>query len=190
MTYSFAMNLVGRRIGSLALRLLCFVAFLVAGTPGRSQSQTTDAQTALLDKMTGHWVLEGMIAGKQTVHDIDAAWVLNRGYVRLHEVSRKKNADGSPSYEAIIFINWDPKAQEYKCLFLDSTSNAGLNGDWIAHAKPSPDAIPLIFNISPTEKTFTTFTYQRSSDTWHWTIDDQTDSKTKRFADVTLSRAH
>jgi len=41
-----------------------------------------------LSRLVGHWVLEGRMAGKDTTHDIDAEWVLNHLYVRLHEVSR------------------------------------------------------------------------------------------------------
>lgn len=61
----------------------------------------TSTQT-LFEHLAGHWVLRGVIGGKQTVHDVDADLVLNRGYVRLHEVSREKNANGAPAYEAFV----------------------------------------------------------------------------------------
>lgn len=41
------------------------------------QSQTSSAPEALLDKMTGHWVMTGTIARKPTTHDVDVDWVLN-----------------------------------------------------------------------------------------------------------------
>ena len=47
----------------------------------------------------------GLIAGQQTVHNVDVVGVLNGGYMRLHEVSREKNARGVPAYEAIVFIS-------------------------------------------------------------------------------------
>jgi hypothetical protein len=54
--------------------------------------------------MVGVWVLEGTIAGKETVHDVHAQWGLSHEYVELHEISREKNESGAPSYEAIIYI--------------------------------------------------------------------------------------
>ena len=44
----------------------------------------------LLDRMTGHWVLQGMIAGRETTHDVEVEWVLGHEYLRLHEISREK----------------------------------------------------------------------------------------------------
>ena len=37
-------------------------------------------QDALLDKFVGSWVLSGTIDGKQTTHDVEAAWVLDHQY--------------------------------------------------------------------------------------------------------------
>jgi hypothetical protein len=70
----------------------------------------------LLDRLAGQWVLQGTIAGKQTTHDVQVGWVLKREYLRLHEISREKDAKGDPAYEAIVFVSWDPKTQEYICL--------------------------------------------------------------------------
>lgn len=57
--------------------------------------------------MTGHWVLTGTIGKAQTTHDVDVDWVLNRQYIRIHEVSREKDAGGGPAYEAWIYLVWD-----------------------------------------------------------------------------------
>ena len=51
------------------------------------------------DKMTGRWLLTGNIGKRQTTHDVDVDWILSREYIRIHEVSREKNANG-PEYEA------------------------------------------------------------------------------------------
>jgi hypothetical protein len=57
----------------------------------------------LLDRLVGTWVLQGTIGGQQTTHDIQADWVLAHGYVRLHEVSREKGADGSPFHNTFVY---------------------------------------------------------------------------------------
>jgi hypothetical protein len=71
---------------------------------------------ALLDHFAGHWVLEGKIAGKQTTHDVDAEWVMEHHYLRIHEVSRERNAQGEPAYEATVHIGWNQASAEYGCV--------------------------------------------------------------------------
>jgi len=144
----------------------------------------------LLDRLAGDWVLQGTIRGKQTTHDVHADWVLNREYLRLHEVSHEKNSSGGPAYEAIVFISWDPKAQEYTCLWLDSTAGGGLSAQGLGHAKRSGASIPFLFTITPSDSVRNTFSYDRSTDTWSWLIDNETNGKTDRFATVKLSRAN
>jgi hypothetical protein len=77
------------------------MAFL-AGAMAFGQSQTSTG--SLLAHMTGKWVMQGTIEGQKTTHGVEADWVLGREYIRLHEVSREKNPDGSPAYEAIVMI--------------------------------------------------------------------------------------
>jgi hypothetical protein len=73
-------------------------------------------QDPLLDRLAGNWILQGTIAGHETTHDIESEWVLNHEYLRIHEASREKNAQGQPGYEAIIFIEWNESSKEYTCL--------------------------------------------------------------------------
>jgi hypothetical protein len=167
--------------------LLCFVAEMSIAAVGFGQQPAPPTPTQLLDHLAGHWVLTGDVAGKETTHDVEAAWVLNREYLRLHEVSRETKANGDPAYEAIVFISWDMKAQEYRCLWLDNTEGGGLSVP-TARAKREEHAIPFVFVVSGGEL-HTTFTYYKTSDRWNWTIDDVKDGKTDRFADLTLSRA-
>jgi len=146
----------------------------------------------LFDQMVGDWVLQGMIGGKDTVHDVHAQWVLNHEYVELHETSREKNGSGAPSYEAIVYIAWDSKAGEYSCLWLDSTAGGALSAEGIkriGRGKPEGDRIPFIFNISANENLRNTFIYEKSTSTWQWTIDDDKAGKVEQFAKVRLTKA-
>lgn len=142
----------------------------------------------LLDHLTGNWVLKGTIGGKQTTHDVQASWVLHHEYLQIHEISREKNADGQAAYEAIVLIGWDPKADQYTCLWLDSTSGAGLSNNVACKATPARDSIPFVFAIGPSESIHTTFTFGQATGAWRWIIDDIKDGKADRFADVELSR--
>lgn len=149
--------------------------------------QSTDP-VKLLDHLAGNWVLTGTIAGKPTTHDVSAHWVLRQEYLEIHEVSRDKDASGNPAYEAIILVSREPKIQQYACLWMDSTAGGALTSPVACRAKLASDSIPFVFTMSPTESLHTTFTYRSANDTWRWTIDDEANGKTERFADVQLSR--
>lgn len=143
---------------------------------------------ALLDHLAGDWVLNGTIAGKQTTHDVEARWVLRREYLQIHEVSREKDAGGEPAYEAIVLVSWDAKAGQYACLWMDSTAGGALTSPVTCRATPAGDSIPFLFTLSPAERLHTTFAYRKATDEWQWTIDDEANGKTSRFADVVLKR--
>ena len=164
--------------------ILCLVACALSSL---AQNQSSDP-LKLLDHLVGKWVLKGTIGGKQTTHDVQARWVLRDEYLELHEVSREKDANGEPAYEAIVLVSWDAKVNRYACLWLDSTAGGALTSQTICRAMPSGNSIPFIFTISPSESIHTTFTYRNATDTWQWLIDDQANGKTERFADVALSR--
>lgn len=169
------------------LRVLMTIVMLGAVSSTAMPQGAASAPT-LFDRLVGHWVLRGTIDGKPTVHDVDADRVLNGGYVRLHEVSRERDATGRPAYEAIIFISADPKTGVYNCLWLDNTSNAGLASTaGIAHAMPAGDSIPFRFP-SKTGAFHNTFSYDRRSDSWRWTMDDEANGKMQPFARLTLTR--
>ena len=159
--------------------------FMIALLPEHCLAQ--QGTGALLDRLAGDWVLSGNIGGRHTTHDIHAEWVLNREYLRLHEISREKQPNGQPKYEAIVFISWDTKTHEYTCVWLDSTAGGGLSGP-IAHAKEQPSSIPLVFTFSDTHALHNTFAYNPKSDTWSSTITDVDNGKEDRFADVVLTR--
>jgi len=170
----------------VAVCALC--SFLICGSVSAEPEMPT-AAAALLSHLAGTWMLRGTIAGKQATHDVHAAWVLNGEYLQVHEISREKNAKGAPAYEAIIYIGWDAKAQQYVCLWLDSTSGDGLSSGVIARANPAGDTIPFIFTTSASDQINTTFSYDKATGTWQWLIDNVENRQTHRFANVRLTWA-
>ncbi len=151
-------------------------------------SQAPPPVPPLLQHMTGHWVLKGTIDKQATTHDVDADLVLNQGYVRLHEVSREKDANGAPQYEAIVFISVDRKTGQYNCLWLDTTSNAGLSNGGIAHGMADGNTIPFLFTLTSGDVFHNTFIYDATSDSWRWELDGESNGKREPFARVTLTR--
>ena len=164
------------------------LAVLVAST-GMAQDKAATAPQALMEKMTGQWEMTGVIAKKTTTHDVDVDLVLKREYIRIHEVSREKDASGDPAYEAWIYLVWDPKKSEYAIMWLDNTAATNFAPEGVGHAKPDGDRIPLIFKLADGTGIHTTFEYDRAKDTWSWTIDNiDKAGKPASFAKLTLSR--
>ena len=164
-----------------------FMAAALAWTGASiASAQTVRPPTELLERLTGRWVLEGMIDGKKVTHDVVANWVLNGQYVQLHEKSRERDAQGRPEYEAFVYLTWEPSRGEYSCLWLDSTSNTGLSNGVLGRAKPAGDELRLLFKYGNGSIFHTTFSYDRKADTWQWKMDGEEKGKLVPFARVTL----
>lgn len=165
------------------------LAALAAPAAALAQERTASAPEALLDKMAGHWLLTGTIGRQPTTHDVDIEWVLKREYIRIHEVSREKDAGGDAAYEAWIYLVWDAKGREYAVMWLDNTAATNFAPEGVGHAQPDGDRIPFIFKDADGSGIHTTFTYNRAKDTWSWTIDNvNTSGISSPFARVTLVR--
>ena len=129
-------------------RLFKTILILLIIFPITVKSQQTSQPDSLLNKLTGKWILEGRIEGKETIHDIDAERVLNGQYVQIKEVSREKDEKGNPLYEAVVYLCWQESKQQYFCLWLDNTSNEGITNGVIGSAKQNGDNIELLFKYS------------------------------------------
>ncbi len=168
------------------MRTLSAVALLLL--PLSMQAQAQPLPAPLLDHLSGAWVLRGTIDGKPTTHDVTAEWVLNRQYVRLHEVSRERDGQGRPAYEAIVFIGRDDPSSHYACLWLDTTGGGGLTGQAIGHGTPGASEITFLFEAPDHSHFHTTFRYSPTSDTWQWVMDGEAGGTLQPFARVTLTR--
>jgi hypothetical protein len=168
--------------GKFAIPALLVTASLSAS------AQAPTGKDPLLDHLVGNWILQGTIARHETTHDVESEWLLNHEYLRLHETSREKNAQGQPAYEAIIFIEWDGASNEYRCLWLDSTGGGGLLPP-TARGKRGNDDITFLFGGTDKESGVrTTFAYSKATDTWSCLIDNQDGGKRTSFARVKLTR--
>lgn len=183
-----------------ALRKFLFVATVLAIASGLSVSSLALAQAPqkqsakptpefLMEKMTGKWVMRGTIAGDKVVHDVDVDRILNRQYVRIHEVSREKDKAGKPVYEAWLHIAWDKANGESVVMWLDNTGVTNFSADGVGHGKPAGDRIPFIWKLADGSGIHNTFAYERASNSWSWKIDNiDTAGKSSLFGNVTLKR--
>ena len=140
--------------------------------------QTPPVSSPLLDRLAGSWVLQGTIAGQTVTHDIDADWVLEHHYLRLHEISREKIDKGEPQYEAFIFIAWSDSPKQYSCAWMDVFG--GLSPVSVGVAAVKDSDIPFVFNND--------FIYDAKTDTWQWRMDNVDKGAIKPFGRVKMVR--
>ena len=123
------------RLGSVnaAIRVVSVLLSLSLSFPAFAEQQ--GFHDALLDRMVGDWLLSGDIGGNQVIHDVAAEWVLGHQYLRFHEVAREVDSEGTPAYEAIVFIGWDHLTNRYTCLWLDVTGSGARFPDATARTR-------------------------------------------------------
>lgn len=161
------------------------VLFIVLRGLAFAQQPQPAFHDELLDHFQGSWVLQGTIAGKETTHDLSNDWVLDHQYLRIHDVSRDKNAKGDPGYEAMVFVGWDQATSRYLAIWLDIWG--GFGKATVGYAPKNGDEIHFLFNDGKTDF-HTTFLYDRKADTWEWRMDNEENGQLKPFARVKLTR--
>jgi hypothetical protein len=164
------------------------LGFLVLLATFSAWGQQPPVNSPLLDHLAGKWTLEGTIAGQKTVHDVSAEWVLGHHYLAVHETSREKQKDGTPQYEAMIYIAWNPQPKEYACVWLDVYG--GLAVESIGTASAKENDIAFVFKDEKGAVTFLNdFVYDPKTDTWEWRMDNVTAEGAKPFGRVKLTRS-
>ncbi|HEY0105314.1 MAG TPA: hypothetical protein VGB91_04465 [Rhizomicrobium sp.] len=161
-------------------------ALFLSATPALAQQATL--HDALLDHLAGKWVLTGEIANRQTTHDVSAAWVLAHQYLELRETAREKNADGSPAYDATVYIGWDESTKHYVCVWLDDYGSISTQS--LGYAVRAGDRIAFVFQDRDDDAKFhTTFAYDAAANRWSMDMDQGPDGKLTPFARTTLTPA-
>jgi len=165
----------------------CCVLFAILGV-SVAAAQRPPVNSPLLDRLVGEWVLQGTIAGKQATHDIAAEWVANHQYLRLHEVSHEKTADGRPQYDAFIHIGWDEQKKSYTIIWLDNFWD--IDPESIGTATPKENELLFLWKDERGAVGFSNdFRYDPKTDSWRWTMDSVVNGMQKPFGTVRLTRA-
>ena len=187
--YSMTLRIRKHLLALLGLSLTLAPLLLLYWPMAYAQDIGTSKPDSLMDRMIGEWVMTGTIGQEPVTHDVYVDRILKRQYVRIHEISREKDTDGEPAYEAWIHIAWDEKNAEYVVMWLDNTATTNFAPEGVGHGKPDGDQIPFIWKSADGSGIHNTFVYDRASDIWTWTIENLDDSGTKSlFARLRMKR--
>lgn len=161
------------------------LALSLSGSPLSAQALHPDS---VFHRLIGNWVLSGTIARQSTTHDVSFTWMLGNAYVQMHEVSRERNAAGTPAYEAVALFARDPRTGEYACMWLDNTGVSLFEPQGVGHGTVAGDSLPFLFHYTATDGFHNTFVYNRTMDSWQWHLDNDSAGVRRPFARVTLTR--
>lgn len=164
------------------------LALLVLLFSGLSMvAQQPPVKSPLLDHLAGKWVMRGTMAKQPAVHDVEAEWVLDHHYLRIHETDRAKNEKGQPKYEAMVFIAWNESSKQYSLAWLDVYG--GFTVASIGVAPVEENQLPFVFRDEKGNEDFRNrFVYSPQSDSWEWILDNVDKGVAKPFGRVKLTR--
>ncbi len=167
--------------------LLLLIALPIALVSGRSGAQTpAEWRDALVDHMAGTWKLDGQLVGRAAHHEVQAEWVLNHQFLRIHE---KTDADAPASeqrYEATWFLGYDPVSERYVLHLLDVFG--ARFSETLGYGVRDGNTIRFVFEY-PDGPFHTTFRWSPEKDSWQWVMEQKDkDGKWTNFADLKLTR--
>jgi hypothetical protein len=168
-----------------------FLAFAVIFLPHSAFGQDLDGPNhvftdPLLENMTGTWNLTGRVMGRDADHTVEAEWVLNHQFLRIHEKDRNPAANGAVSYEAMIMVGYDNTSERYVAHWNDVYG--GRFSETLGYGTRSGNDIRFVFEY-PDGPFRTTFRWLPDSHQWNWMM--QTKNKSGQwteFATLNLAR--
>jgi hypothetical protein len=134
----------------------------------------------LLDNLQGRWTLKGTITGHPGDAELDAVWVLNHQFLKVHEKGTS-TIPGRPPYEAEIYIGYDNASERYVAHWIDIYG--GRFSETLGYGTRSGNSIKFIFEY-PDGPFHNTFTWNSESKTWRFLLEQRNDAgKWVVFAD-------
>jgi len=166
---------------------LSLIAVLVALVPARSGAQASaEWRDDLVDHMAGAWKLEGQIKGHDAHHEIQAEWVFNHQFLRIHEKTNASAPSGEHRYEATWFLGYDPVSDRYVLHLLDVFG--GRFSETLGYGVRDGNEIRFVFEY-PEGPFHTTYRWSSEKDTWQWLMQQKDEGgKWTNFADLKLTR--
>src|SRR5260370_15529735 len=100
------------------LMLLLAVTAFPQSQPEPQDGPNRPFHDDLLDNLQGQWTLKGTIVGHPGDAELDAAWVMNHQFLKLHEKGTAM-IPWRPLYEAEVYIGYDNSSERYVAHWMD-----------------------------------------------------------------------
>ncbi len=163
------------------------LALAIASAPVQSRAQSAAGwRDDLIDRMAGSWRLEGRIMGREAHHTVQAEWVLNHQFLRIHEETDAGAPASEHRYEATWFLGYDAVSERYVLHLLDVFG--GRYSETLGYGVRDGDAVRFVFEY-PDGPFHTTLRWSSEKEAWRWLMEQKDkDGKWTIFGDLRLSR--
>jgi len=143
-------------------------------------------QDSLLENMVGSWNLNGQIMHHDVIHSVDAQWVLNHQFLRIHEKATPAAKAVDLTYEALVMVGYDNASERYVAHWMDIYG--GRFSETLGFGKRSGNDIEFVFEYAD-GPFHTTFRWNADSHQWQWLMRGKNkDGQWFEFGDMTLAR--
>jgi hypothetical protein len=168
--------------------LLLIILLMVGVAPVRLGAQAPgEWRDDLVDHMVGTWQLRGPVMGHEAHHTVEAEWVLNHQFLRIHETTEAGAAASEKRYDAIWFLGYDPVSERYVLHLLDVFG--GRLSETLGYGAREGNSLRFVFEY-PDAPFLTVFQWSAEKDTWQWRMTQKDkDGKWVSFADLRLTRS-
>lgn len=126
----------------------------------------------LLDNLQGKWMLKGNIAGHPGDAELEAVWVLNHQFLKLHEKGVTAIA-GRPLYEAEVYIGYDNTSERYVAHWIDIYG--GRFSETLGFGTRSGNSIKFVFEY-PDGPFHNTFSWNPDARNWRFLLEQKNDA--------------
>jgi hypothetical protein len=170
----------------LALLVLAVgLTMLGQAKPEPQDGPNRPLQDDLLDNLEGQWKLKGDIVGHPGDADLEAAWVLNHQFLRIHEKGLSV-IPGRRLYEAEVYVGYDNASERYVIHWLDIYG--GRFSETLGYGTRAGSTIKFVFEY-PDGPFHNTFTWNPQDKTWRFLLEQKNATgKWGVFADRTATR--
>lgn len=154
---------------------------------GLSTAQAPEAwHDDFVDHMAGTWKIEGEVMGRPAHHEVQAEWVLNHQFLRLHEKTSSDAPAAESRYEATWFLGYDSVSERYVLHLLDVFGTR--YSETLGYGVRDGNAIRFVFEY-PDGPFHTTYRWFPEKDSWQWAMEQKDkNGKWTPFADLKLTR--
>jgi len=166
--------------------LLLFVVILGLVSASFAQ-RPAEWRDELVEHLAGSWNVGGQVVGHDAHHDVQAEWVLNHQFLRIHEKTAADAPAAEPKYEAIWFLGYDSISERYVLHLLDVFGTRF--SETLGYGTRDGNAMRFVFEY-PDGPFHTTFRWSPERDSWEWVMEQKDKGgKWTNFADLKLTRA-
>jgi Protein of unknown function (DUF1579) len=141
----------------------------------------------VVERMAGEWKVEGQVMGRDAHHLVEAEWVLNHQFLRLHERTATDAPAAERRYEAVWFLGYDPVSERY-VLHLMDVFGARFS-ETLGYGTREGNHILFTFEY-PDGSFHTNFVWHPEKNAWEWMMEQKgKDGRWSQFADLNLTKS-